>query len=99
MGLFNTIQLISESTEHQKYTVHLSWQSLQQLEHCSEYQPLTQVCCWCIGEYGAMLRESCPDLGTGPVTESEVIGWYRHKTPKRYLNEAFCCYFLCKKKK
>ena len=35
-----------------------------------------QVCCWCIGEYGAMLRESCPDLGTGPVTESEVIGWY-----------------------
>jgi len=74
--LFNTIQLISESTEHQKYTVHLSWQSLQQLEHCSEYQPLTQVCCWCIGEYGAMLRESCPDLGTGPVTESEVIGWY-----------------------
>ena len=41
--LFNTIQLISESTEHQKYTVHLSWQSLQQLEHCSEYQPLTQV--------------------------------------------------------
>ena len=35
-----------------------------------------QVCCWCIGEYGAMLRESCADLGTGPVTESEVIGWY-----------------------
>ena len=98
--LFNTIQLISEGSEHQKYTVHLSWQSLQQLDHCSEYQPLTQVrdvflgptgpfivysypykcstqvCCWCIGEYGAMLRESCADLGTGPVSESEVIGWY-----------------------
>ena len=41
--LFNTIQLISEGSEHQKYTVHLSWQSLQQLDHCSEYQPLTQV--------------------------------------------------------
>jgi hypothetical protein len=23
--------------------VHLSWQALQDLEHCSEFQPLTQV--------------------------------------------------------
>jgi len=74
--IFNTIQLISESVEHQKYTVHLSWLTLQELEHCSEFQPLTQVCCWCIGEYGAMLRESCLDLDVGPVSESAVINFY-----------------------
>lgn len=76
--IFNTIQLISESVEHQKYTVHLSWLSLQEVEHPSEYQPLTQVCCWCIGEYGAMLRESCTDLDLGPVSESAVVSWYQN---------------------
>ena len=38
-----------------------------------------------------MLRESCPDLGTGPVTESEVIGWYSKAAwgqhmPDMYVN-------------
>lgn len=75
--IFNTIQLISESVEHQKYTVHLSWQTLQEIDQCSEFQPLTQVCCWCIGEYGAMLRESCPDLEVGPVSEAAVVSWYQ----------------------
>jgi len=74
--LFNTIQLISESREHQAYTVHLSWQALQGLEDCSEYQPLTQVCVWCIGEYGTMLREACQELAAGPVAEDQVVAWY-----------------------
>jgi len=75
--IFNTIQLISESTEYQRYTVHLSWRTLQTTEHCSEFQPLTQVCCWCIGEYGNFLRENCAELESAPVSESEVVGWYQ----------------------
>jgi len=75
--IFNTIQLISESTEYQRYTVHLSWRTLQTTEHCSEFQPLTQVCCWCIGEYGNFLKENCAELESAPVSESEVVGWYQ----------------------
>lgn len=75
--IFNTIQLISESTEHQRYTVHLSWRTLQSTEHCSEFQPMTQVCCWCIGEYGNSLKESCSELDSAAVTESEVVAWYQ----------------------
>merc|ERR1712142_1052906 len=65
------IQLISESTEYQRYAVHLSWRTLQGTEHCSEYQPLTQVCCWCLGEYGTSLKEACSELESEPVSESE----------------------------
>jgi len=75
--IFNTIQLISESTEHQRYTVHLSWRTLQSTEHCSEFQPMTQVCCWVIGEYGNSLKESCSELDSAAVTESEVVAWYQ----------------------
>merc|ERR1719312_309381 len=75
--IFNTIQLISESTEYQRYAVHLSWRTLQGTEHCSEYQPLTQVCCWCLGEYGTSLKEACSELDSDPVSESEVVAWYQ----------------------
>ena len=40
----------------QKYAVHLAWRSVLATEHCSELQPMTQVSCWCIGEYGHHLR-------------------------------------------
>ena len=40
----------------QKYAVHLAWCSVLATEHCSELQPMTQVSCWCIGEYGNHLK-------------------------------------------
>ena len=40
----------------QKYAVHLAWRSVLATEHCSELQPMTQVSCWCIGEYGNYLK-------------------------------------------
>jgi len=76
--VFNTIQLISESIQFQKYAVHLAWQSVQTTEHCSEFQPMTQVSCWCIGEYGNHLRESCAELECSGVSESDVVAWYRN---------------------
>ena len=42
--VFNTIQIISMSAEEQKYGAHLAWRTLQDIKHCSEFQPLTQVC-------------------------------------------------------
>ena len=36
--------------------VHLAWQSVQATEHCSEFQPITQVSCWCVGELGQFLK-------------------------------------------
>jgi len=75
--VFNTIQLISETNEYQRYSVHLSWRSLQAIEHCSEFQPLTQVSCWCIGEYGNFLKDDCPELESGAVMETEVVSWYQ----------------------
>jgi len=73
--VFNTIQLVSESPEHQKYVVHLAWNTLNQIEHCFELQPLTQVCCWCLGEYGALLAEDCAE-GFTAVDIEKVVSWY-----------------------
>ena len=50
------IETMSLTMSMQRYTVHLSWRTLLSTEHCSEFQPLTQVCCWCIGEYGNSLK-------------------------------------------
>jgi len=76
--VFNTIQIISMSPDQQKYSAHLAWKALQEIKHCSEFHPLTQVGCWCIGEYGSYLLESCEELerSTG-VSEGEVISWLR----------------------
>jgi len=76
--VYNTIQIVSMSGgSEQKYSAHLAWRLLQQINHCSEFQPLTQVGCWCIGEYGAFLSESCNEMegGSGAVSEEEVINW------------------------
>jgi len=75
--IFNTIQLISESAQHQKYAVHLAWRSVESTEHCTEFQPMTQVSCWCIGEYGNHLTDGCADLDSGAVQEQEVVTWYQ----------------------
>lgn len=75
--VFNTIQLISESVQFQKYAVHLAWCSVLATEHCSELQPMTQVSCWCIGEYGNHLKDACPELESSAVAESEVVAWYK----------------------
>ena len=47
--IFNTIQLVSESSELQPYVVHETWKAIRDTENCTEKQPLTQVSCWCIG--------------------------------------------------
>eukprot|EP00088_Acartia_fossae_P002323 TRINITY_DN10936_c0_g2_i10.p1 TRINITY_DN10936_c0_g2~~TRINITY_DN10936_c0_g2_i10.p1 ORF type:complete len:756 (+),score=196.49 TRINITY_DN10936_c0_g2_i10:232-2268(+) len=77
--VFNTIQIISMSPDQQKYSAHLSLNTLREIKHCSEFQPLTQVGCWCIGEYGAYLLESCTELEvSGGVSEGEVVAWLRN---------------------
>merc|ERR1719288_503866 len=73
---FNTIQLVSENAELQPYVAQESWAALNASSECfSEKQPLTQVCCWCIGEYGTSLLDGCSikqitdsDEGKQPTT-------------------------------
>jgi len=82
--VFNTIQLVSESPEHQKYVVHLAWQTVSEIEHCFELQPLTQVCCWCMGEYGSLLLDECE--GFTPVDISKVVSWYEATLQASLIN-------------
>ncbi len=76
--IFNTIQLVSETTDLQPYVVHEAWKAIRDTENCTEKQPLTQVACWCIGEYGASLLDGVSIEGeTLTVTEDEVIEVYQ----------------------
>ena len=77
--IFSTIQLVSaESAELQPYIVHEAWKALKETENCSEKQPLTQVSCWCIGEYGTFLLDGhSVDGETLVVSEDEVIEVYQ----------------------
>ena len=78
--IFNTIQLVSSSEpELQSYVVHESWNSIRGEAHnISEKQPMTQVACWCIGEYGKYLLDgSSSGGGSGVVSEDEVIDVYQ----------------------
>ena len=41
--LLKYICFTSMSPDQQKYSAHLAWKALQEIKHCSEYHPLTQV--------------------------------------------------------
>merc|ERR550539_794006 len=59
--IFNTIQLVSWNPELQPYVAQESWAALKASSNSySEKQPLTQVCCWCVGEYGSSLLDGAP---------------------------------------
>jgi AP-1 complex subunit gamma-1 len=77
--IFSTIQLVSaEATDLHPYIVREAWQAIRQTENCSDKQPLTQVSCWCIGEYGAHLLDGAAvDGQTMTVDEDEVIQVYK----------------------
>lgn len=77
--MFNTIQLVSaEASDLHPYIVHEAWKALRDTEVSSEKQPLVQVSCWCIGEYGTFLFDGISvDGETLTVTEDEVITEFR----------------------
>ena len=57
--------------------MHETWKAIRDTENCTEKQPLTQVSCWCIGEYGsALLNGVSVENETIVVTEDEVIEIY-----------------------
>ncbi|KAH7982126.1 hypothetical protein HPB52_003179 [Rhipicephalus sanguineus] len=70
------IQLISETSSLHTYTVQQLWQQISQ-EDFSARQPLAQVACWCIGEFGDLLNSSDgADAEPVNVTEDEIIDFY-----------------------
>ena len=54
------IQLIQETSIFHVYTVHQLYRALRA---DSSQQPLAQVACWCVGEYGNLLFASVPTNG------------------------------------
>jgi AP-1 complex subunit gamma-1 len=69
---------VSNAPDLQPYVVHEAWKAIRDTQHCTEKQPLTQVSCWCIGEYGAgLLNGVSVDGETITVSEQEVIDVYQ----------------------
>ncbi|XP_032421675.1 AP-1 complex subunit gamma-like 2 [Xiphophorus hellerii] len=67
----NLIQLITNTSELHCYTVHKLYRAL--LTDISQ-QPLVQVACWCIGEYGdLLLKGECQETEAVQVTEDDVL--------------------------
>nr|XP_037284482.1 AP-1 complex subunit gamma-1-like isoform X1 [Rhipicephalus microplus] len=70
------IQLISETSSLHTYTVQQLWRQISE-EDFSARQPLAQVACWCIGEFGDLLNSADgADADPVNVTEDEIIDFY-----------------------
>lgn len=70
------IQLISETSSLHTYTVQQLWRQVSQ-EDFSARQPLAQVACWCLGEFGDLLNSADgPDADPVNVTEDEIVDFY-----------------------
>jgi len=64
------LQLISDSPEIQRDAVRVLWEGLSGLKNLEDFQPLVQVSCWTIGEYGEVL--------TNPeIPENEVLDLFQ----------------------
>ncbi|XP_077413296.1 AP-1 complex subunit gamma-like 2 isoform X2 [Vanacampus margaritifer] len=67
----NLILLITNASELHCYTVHKLYRAL--LTDISQ-QPLVQVACWCIGEYGdLLLRGECQEMEPIQVSADSVL--------------------------
>ena len=76
---------MSNAPDLQPYVVHEAWKAIRDTQHCTEKQPLTQVSCWCIGEYGAgLLNGVSVDGETITVSEQEVIGMFENRKIEDY---------------
>ncbi|CAL8277815.1 unnamed protein product [Lota lota] len=67
----NLIQLITNASQLHCYTVHKLYRAL--VADISQ-QPLVQVACWCIGEYGdSLLQGECEETEPVQVTEDDIL--------------------------
>ncbi|XP_077503680.1 adaptor protein complex 1, gamma subunit isoform X6 [Amblyomma americanum] len=70
------IQLISETSSLHTYTVQQLWRQVSQEDFCPR-QPLAQVACWCLGEFGDLLNSAeGSDADPVNVTEDEIVDFY-----------------------
>lgn len=94
----NLIQLISENSSLHSYTVHQLWCQLH--GDLQSKQPLIQVTCWTIGEFGDLLLVPDPELPQNePITEDLVIGKLEKVATSNLLNlvtKEYCVLALVK---
>lgn len=94
----NLIQLISENTSLHSYTVHQLWSQLQ--GDLQSKQPLIQVTCWTIGEFGDLLLTPDPEVAsTEVITEDLVIERLEKVATNNLLNlvtKEYCVLALVK---
>lgn len=94
----NLIQLISENTSLHSYTVHQLWGQLQ--GDLQSKQPLLQVTCWTIGEFGDLLLIPEPEVPSSePITEDIVIAKLEKVATNNLLNlvtKEYCVLALVK---
>ena len=85
--IFNTIQLVSETPDLHPYVVHEALKAIRNMVSCIDKQPLVQVSCWCIGEYGAHLLNGVSVEGeTLTVSEQEVIEIYQKILSAKHMS-------------
>ncbi|KAI0235164.1 AP-1 complex subunit gamma-1 [Lamellibrachia satsuma] len=66
-----TIQLIQETTTLHVYTTQCLFKTVR---HDTVQQPLIQVCCWCVGEYGDQLvAGNCSEDEPLELSEDDVL--------------------------
>jgi AP-1 complex subunit gamma-1 len=71
----STLQLVSDSPAIHSEAVGLLWDAVKSLKNIEDYQPLVQVCCWCVGEYG----DSLVDVSMEDVLENfQQMLWSPH---------------------
>jgi AP-1 complex subunit gamma-1 len=62
----STIQLISDTATIQAEAVYHLWEATRNLKNIEDFQPLVQVCSWCVGEYGDMLLNNQHEAEVSP---------------------------------
>lgn len=95
----NLIQLISENSSLHSYTVHQLWSQIS--GDLQSKQPLIQVTCWAIGEYGDLLLIPDPEVPHGgeAITEDIVIEKLEKVATSNLLNlvtKEYCVLALVK---
>lgn len=79
----STIQLISDTSTIQADAVACLWEATRNVKSIEDYQPLVQVCCWCVGEYGDYLLNGNADM---EISHDQVLDGFQQMMWSPHIN-------------